>query len=48
MNSADTQAAIDMLIDVMRWEEALNLAEQMAPQKLGLITREYAEQLEQT
>ncbi len=40
--------AIDMHTDVMEWEKALSLAEKLSPQKIGLIAREYAQQLEQT
>ena len=37
-----------MHTDVMQWDQALSLAEQLAPQKMGFIAREYAQQLEQT
>jgi len=48
LKSARPEIAIDMHTDVMQWEQALNLAKQFAPQKMGWITREYAQQLEQT
>jgi len=37
-----------MLIDVMQWDQALSLAEKLAPHKMGFIAREHAQQLEQT
>lgn len=48
MKSSQPEIAIDMHTDVMEWEQALLLAEKLAPQRIGLIAREYAQQLEQT
>ena len=42
------EIAIDMHTDVMQWEEALNLADKLAPKKMAWLTREHAQQLEQT
>ena len=47
MKSKHPEAAIDMHTDVMEWEQALSLAEKLAPARVGTIAREYAIQLEQ-
>lgn len=48
MKSSQPEVAIDMHTDVMEWEQALLLAEKLSPQRIGVIAREYAQQLEQT
>lgn len=48
LKSSQPEIAIDMYTDVMEWEQALLLAEKLSPQRIGLIAREYAQQLEQT
>ena len=48
LKSSQPEMAIDMLTDVMEWEQALSLAEKLAPHKTGFIARERAQQLEQT
>ncbi|KZS07049.1 Outer segment 6 [Daphnia magna] len=48
LKSSQPEIAIDMHTDVMEWEQALLLAEKLAPQRIGLIAQEYAQQLEQT
>ena len=48
LKSSQPEIAIEMHTDVMEWEQALLLAEKLSPQKIGLIGREYAQQLEQT
>ncbi|EFX73748.1 hypothetical protein DAPPUDRAFT_324995 [Daphnia pulex] len=48
LKSSQPEIAIDMYTDVMEWEQALLLAEKLAPHKIGVIAREYAQQLEQT
>ena len=48
LKSSQPEIAIEMYTDVMEWEQALLLAEKLAPHKIGMIAREYAQQLEQT
>eukprot|EP01012_Entosiphon_sulcatum_P034005 TRINITY_DN4306_c0_g1_i1.p1 TRINITY_DN4306_c0_g1~~TRINITY_DN4306_c0_g1_i1.p1 ORF type:complete len:1383 (+),score=422.30 TRINITY_DN4306_c0_g1_i1:301-4449(+) len=46
MRSSHPHMALDMRRDLMHWELALKLAEQLAPQEIPQLSREYAQQLE--
>ncbi|CAG9766952.1 unnamed protein product [Ceutorhynchus assimilis] len=38
--------ALEMRRDLLQWEEALQLAQKMAPEQISMISREYGQQLE--
>ena len=42
LSSNNPQAALDMRRDLQHWEEALQLAARLAPQRVPEIAREYA------
>ena len=46
MRSTRPTLALDMRRDLMHWDVALKLAEQLSPQEIPIISREYAQQLE--
>lgn len=46
--SANPLEALHLCRDLLQWEQALSLAESLAPQQIPLIAREYAQQLEFT
>eukprot|EP00667_Euglena_gracilis_P000484 EG_transcript_484 len=46
MRSTCPTLALDMRRDLMHWDVALKLAEQLAPGEIPVISREYAQQLE--
>lgn len=46
--SANPLEALDLCRDLLQWEQAIALAETLAPGQLPIIAREYAQQLEFT
>lgn len=40
--------ALDICRDLLQWEQAIALADTLAPEQIPLIAREYAHQLEFT
>ncbi|KAG5503165.1 hypothetical protein GH5_04226 [Leishmania sp. Ghana 2012 LV757] len=46
LRSSQPLCALEMRRDMMQWERALALAEQLAPEEVPVISREYAQQLE--
>ncbi|XP_072162557.1 WD repeat-containing protein 19 isoform X2 [Bemisia tabaci] len=46
LNSDEPTAALDMRIDILHWDSALQLANTLAPEMLPFISKEYAFQLE--
>ncbi|KAH7831064.1 putative WD repeat-containing protein 19 [Monocercomonoides exilis] len=46
LNSTNPVAALDMRCDTLQWEQALQLARQLAPERIPFISAEYAQQLE--
>lgn len=46
--SSNPLEALSICRDLLQWEQALSLAETLAPQQIPLIAREYAQQLEFT
>ena len=46
LSSSRPLAALEMRRDLLQWEQALTLAKSLAPDQLGTISREYAQQLE--
>lgn len=40
------QEALDLCRDLLQWEQAMILAETLAPEQIPIIAREYAQQLE--
>lgn len=46
LQSSYPSAALEMRRDLLQWDQALELAKKMAPEQIGLISREYAQQLE--
>ncbi|CAJ1026228.1 WD domain, G-beta repeat, putative [Leishmania lindenbergi] len=46
LRSSQPLCALEMRRDMMQWESALSLAEQLAPEEVPIISREYAQQLE--
>ncbi|KAH9586521.1 WDR19 [Trypanosoma melophagium] len=46
LRSSQPLCALQMRHDLMQWEPALALAKQMAPEKVPLLSKEYAQQLE--
>lgn len=40
--------ALDLCRDLLQWEQAIALADTLAPEQIPLIAREYAHQLEFT
>ena len=46
LRSSNHKAALDMRRDLMHWEQALRLADSMAPEQVPSICQEYAQQLE--
>lgn len=48
LSSSDPSAALAMRRDLLQWEQALQLARNLAPHQVPLISKEYAQQLEFT
>ncbi|KAK7200436.1 wd repeat-containing protein 19 [Novymonas esmeraldas] len=46
LRSSQPLCALEMRRDMMQWERALTLAEQLAPEEVPIISRDYAQQLE--
>ncbi|KEG13410.1 putative WD40 repeat protein [Trypanosoma grayi] len=46
LRSSQPLCALQMRHNLMQWEPALSLAKQMAPEKVPLLSKEYAQQLE--
>lgn len=46
LNSSQPIAALDLRRDLLQWDQALTLAETLAPDQVTIISREYAQQLE--
>lgn len=46
LSSSRPLTALEMRRDLLQWEQALALAKTLAPDQLGPISREYAQQLE--
>lgn len=46
--SVNPVEALDLCRDLLQWEQAITLAETLAPEQIPLIAREYAHQLEFT
>lgn len=46
LNSSNPIAALEMRCDLLQWDQGLQLAKRMAPELIGYISREYAQQLE--
>nr|CCC52529.1 conserved hypothetical protein [Trypanosoma vivax Y486] len=46
LRSSQPLCALQMRHDLMQWEPALSLAKQFAPEKLPILSKEYAQQLE--
>ena len=46
MRSSTPIAALEMRRDLMQWDQALQLAERMAPDQVPVLSKEYAQQLE--
>lgn len=46
--SVDPKEALDLCRDLLQWEQAIALADTLAPEQIPLIAREYAHQLEFT
>lgn len=46
--SSNALEALHLCRDLLQWEQALSLAETLAPDQIPLIAREYAQQLEFT
>lgn len=46
LRSSQPLCALQMRHDLMQWEPALTLAKQLAPEKLPILSKEYAQQLE--
>jgi WD repeat-containing protein 19 len=46
LSSSRPLTALEMRRDLLQWEQALTLAKTLAPDQLGTISREYAQQLE--
>lgn len=46
LNSSKPIVALEMRCDLLQWEQALQLAKRMAPEKIPHISKEYAQQLE--
>lgn len=44
--STKPQEALDLCRDLLQWEQAMVLAETLAPEQIPVIAREYAQQLE--
>ncbi|XP_020625534.1 WD repeat-containing protein 19-like [Orbicella faveolata] len=48
LGSAFPLAALEMRRDLLHWDQALELAKNLAPEQIPYISREYAQQLEFT
>lgn len=46
--SANPQEALEICKDLLQWEQAIVLADTLAPEQIPYIAREYAQQLEFT
>lgn len=46
LNSSNPAAALEMRCDLLQWDQGLQLAKRMAPELVGYISKEYAQQLE--
>lgn len=46
--SASPQEALEICRDLLQWEQAIALADTLAPEQIPFIAREYAQQLEFT
>lgn len=46
LNSSCPAAALEMRCDLLQWDQGLQLAKRMAPELIGYISRQYAQQLE--
>lgn len=46
--SVNPQDALELCRDLLQWEQAISLAETLAPDQIPFIAREYAQQLEFT
>lgn len=46
--SANPLEALELCRDLLQWEQAIALAETLAPEQIPIIAREYAQQLEFT
>lgn len=46
--SASPLEALELCRDLLQWEQAIALAETLAPEQIPVIAREYAQQLEFT
>lgn len=46
LNSSKPAAALEMRCDLLQWDQGLQLAKRMAPELIGYISKEYAQQLE--
>lgn len=46
LNSSKPTAALEMRCDLLQWDQALQLAKRMAPERVPYISKEYAQQLE--
>lgn len=46
--SVNPKEALDLCRDLLEWEQAIALADTLAPEQIPLIAREYAHQLEFT
>ncbi|KAI9344181.1 hypothetical protein DFJ73DRAFT_840418 [Zopfochytrium polystomum] len=46
LRSSDPVAALEMRRDLMQWDQALKLAERLAPEQVTFVAREYATRLE--
>lgn len=46
LNSSRPTAALEMRCDLLQWDQGLQLAKRMAPEMVGFISKEYAQQLE--
>ena len=48
LRSGSPVCALEMRRDLLHWDQALQLANKLAPQQIPVISREYAQQLEFT
>lgn len=48
VKSVDPKEALHLCRDLLQWEQALSLAETLAPEQIPIIAQEYAHQLEFT